>query len=545
MNERQAILDLLLRLCAIPSVSPDGKTEGAAISLIHDHLADLAYFKTHPDHLRLLDLEGDSLGRKALWALVKAERKTADTVVLMGHIDVVAPEPLADVTPLAFDPLAYTEALKAVVLPPVIRADLDSGQWLFGRGVADMKSGVAVETTLLAESAADPSGLSCNVALLVVPDEETNSLGMTGSLPHLVRFQEEGLHFLACIDAEPTVTTGEGEQAAIHLGSIGKINPFFLCLGRRAHVGEYYDGLSGALIGSHLNTILDGNPDLTDRLDGVAYPGYASIWQRDLRADYGATLADRQALLYSRLTVDSLPSGLLAELTEAALEAQRRALAQIDEAAKTFSRHRPRPVVPPGGEPRVLTYDSLVGQARRSGVDVEALLARSLKRLPEGTDPRLAALEAASELLDASGEKGPLVVVGFLFPFYPHRVNGGASPGDRRMAAVAEAVAEEAERRFRRELALRPLFEGVSDLSYCGFGGEREELDLLARNVPGWGPLYSLPTEALASLDMAILNLGPLGRDAHKSTERVFLPYLLDELPHLFRKALTAAASFR
>jgi arginine utilization protein RocB len=44
---------------------------------------------------------------------------------------------------------------------------------------------------------------------------------------------------------------------------------------------------------------------------------------------------------------------------------------------------------------------------------------------------------------------------------------------------------------------------------------------------------------------MAILNLGPLGRDAHKSTERVFLPYLLDELPHLFRKALTAAASFR
>lgn len=545
MERSQRILDLLLALCSVPSVSPDEKTEGAVVELLRQRLAEEPYFKSRPDNLRLLDLENDRLGRKALWALVEAEKKTDATVLLMGHIDVVAPEPLGDLERLAFDPQAYTKALKGQLLPEDARDDLDSGQWLFGRGTADMKSGVAVEATLIAEAAADPSRLPCNVALLAVPDEETNSLGMTGSLPYLIRLQKEGMRFLACIDAEPTIATGEREQARIYLGSIGKINPFFLCLGRRAHIGEYYDGLSGALIGSHLNTLLDGNADLADRLDGVIYPGYASIWQRDLRPDYGATLADRQALLYSRLTVDSLPSKLMRELQEVALEAQRRALDQVKASAEVFSRHRPRPVTPDLGSPRVMTYEELKGRVRQAGIDVEAVVNAVVSRLPDEADPRLIALESASALLDASGEKGPLVVVGFLFPYYPHRINGGSSEGDRRMLAVAEAVAEAARKRFGRELALRPVFEGVSDLSYCGFDGGKAELDLLAINVPGWGRLYELPTDTLTSLDIPILNLGPLGKDAHKSTERVYLPYLLEELPCLFETALSEAATFR
>ncbi|QTX32268.1 M20/M25/M40 family metallo-hydrolase [Aminithiophilus ramosus] len=544
MERREKILELLFDLCRIPSVSPDAEGELAVVNLLRDRLAREPYFADSGGDLRLLDLENDPLERKALWALVRAEPPTEATILLMGHIDVVAPEPLADLQRLAFDPRAYTEALKEIVLPRKIDDDLRSGQWLFGRGVADMKGGVAVETILLAEASHRPATLPCNVALLVVPDEETSSLGMTGSLPHLVRLQEEGLRFLGCIDAEPTVTTGEGEEASIHLGSIGKINPFFLCLGRRAHVGEYYEGLSGALIGSHLNTILDGNADLTDRLDGVAYPGYASIWQRDLRPDYGATLADRQGLLYSRLTVDGLPSDLMEELTAAALEAQRRALSQIDASARSFSFHRPRPVTPPAGEPRVVRYETLLDQASAAGVDVTSLTETVLEKR-KSEDPRLAALEIASALLDASGERGPLIVVGFLFPYYPHRINGGRSEGDRRMAAVAQAVAEAARSRFGRHLGLRPLFEGVSDLSYCGFSADRAELDLLARNVPGWGRLYRFPLEALASLDIPILNVGPLGRDAHKSTERVHLPYLLDELPSLLEVAMAEAAAFR
>ena len=544
MKRREKILELTLALCRVPSVSPDGKTERAVMTLLQDHLAKEPYFAEHKEDLKFLDLENDPLGRKALWALVRAEPPTDKTVLLMGHLDVVPPEPLPDLERLAFDPPAYTEALKGIPLKSDIEKDLRSGDWLFGRGVADMKSGVAVEATLLAEASTRPSTLPCNVALLAVPDEEISSLGMTGSLPHLARFQEEGLRFLACIDAEPTVTTGEGEEPCIHLGSIGKINPFFLCLGRRTHVGEYYEGLSGALIGSHLNTLLDGNADLTDRLDGVAYPGYASIWQRDLRPDYGATVADRQGLLYSRLTVDSLPSKLMKELSEAAMEAQRRTLAQIEASAKSFSLHRPRPVLPSLGEPRVMPYKDLLERASEAKIDVAALTEATLERLGDA-DPRLVALEIVSALLDALGEKGPLVIVGFLFPYYPHQVNGGQSEGDRRMVAVAEAVATAARDRFGRELALRPLFEGVSDLSYCGFSGDRAELDLLARNVPGWGRLYRFPVEALASLDIPILNLGPLGRDAHKSTERVYLPYLLDELPDLLETALIETAAFR
>jgi arginine utilization protein RocB len=58
-------------------------------------------------------------------------------------------------------------------------------------------------------------------------------------------------------------------------------------------------------------------------------------------------------------------------------------------------------------------------------------------------------------------------------------------------------------------------------------------MDVFARNMPGWGKLYSLPTDALAELDIPVLNLGPLGRDAHKNTERIHLRYTLEVFPHL------------
>jgi len=136
-------------------------------------------------------------------------------------------------------------------------------------------------------------------------------------------------------------------------------------------------------------------------------------------------------------------------------------------------------------------------------------------------------------MVELCGLAGPLVVVGFLPPWYPHRSSLGDSEGERIAAWAARETVREAEIRFGETLQLRPFFEGVSDLSYCGFQGPPSEMDVFARNMPGWGKLYSLPTDALAELDIPVLNLGPLGRDAHKNTERIHLRYTLEVFPHL------------
>ena len=110
------------------------------------------------------------------------------------------------------------------------------------------------------------------------------------------------------------------------------------------------------------------------------------------------------------------------------------------------------------------------------------------------------------------------------------------------MARAAAEVARLAREAFQVSLEIRPFFEGVSDLSYCGFQGAPEEMDAFARNMPGWGCPYRIPTEALAELDIPVLNLGPLGKDAHKNTERIHLPYYLDVYPRLLEAAVRLAA---
>jgi len=238
---------LLLDMLRIPSVSPSPEHENRVTRLLYDTLAVLPYFREHPEDLRLLPLEDDPFGRNFLFAFVRRPGPTAETVILAGHADVVSAEACGELAPFAFDPEEYTRRLEDVALPEDARRDLESGEWLFGRGVADMKSGLAAGIELLAEAASDPGSLGANLLALAVPDEENNSAGMLAASAQLARRQkEEGLRYRACIELEPTFAGGEWALPSIYLGSIGKINTFFFCAGKETHVGEYYEGFGAA-----------------------------------------------------------------------------------------------------------------------------------------------------------------------------------------------------------------------------------------------------------------------------------------------------------
>ena len=229
---------LLLDMLRIPSVSPSPEHENRVTRLLYDTLAVLPYFREHPEDLRLLPLEDDPFGRNFLFAFVRRPGPTAETVILAGHADVVSAEACGELAPFAFDPEEYTRRLEDVALPEDARRDLESGEWLFGRGVADMKSGLAAGIELLAEAASDPGSLGANLLALAVPDEENNSAGMLAASAQLARRQkEEGLRYRACIELEPTFAGGERALPSIYLGSIGKINTFFFCAGKETHVG--------------------------------------------------------------------------------------------------------------------------------------------------------------------------------------------------------------------------------------------------------------------------------------------------------------------
>jgi arginine utilization protein RocB len=80
------------------------------------------------------------------------------------------------------------------------------------------------------------------------------------------------------------------------------------------------------------------------------------------------------------------------------------------------------------------------------------------------------------------------------------------------------------------------IFQGITDLSFTGFQGKAEELAPLAANTPLWGRGYDLPLSELRKIDIPCVILGPIGKDAHKITERVELDYSFNVFPSILQK---------
>jgi len=528
----------LLSLVAIPSVSPSPRENDVA-QYIYDRLMKLEYFRKNPWDLQVLPCEKDLLRRSLVFAIVRAQPTTPKTIILTGHMDVVSPEVYGKMKDLAFAPEELTRKIGEDELDDNARKDLETGEWIFGRGVADMKAGVALCMAKIREAAHDPSALGSNIAVLFVPDEENNSGGMLAAVPYLAEYQEKGLRYLACINTEPTFSMAPDPPPAVYLGSLGKLNAFFYCIGFQSHVGEYYRGLSSGLITSHINLILDGNPQYADSHGDSWYSPYGCIKMNDMREEYSATIVSRGVFAYSYLTSSKKPSEILEDLEHVAMEAQRNALEQYEKNARTFALRSGANNIPVQWEPGVMSYGELEKRARDFfGERFDQFVEYAFNKCPDNADERDKGLRLVHEMTKALGLEGPMVIYGLLPPWYPHRINEEESPEERNLKTVAQDIMKTSRKDFDQEMELKKFYEGVSDLSYCGYTGGREEVDLFGHNCPVWNRLYHFPSEELVKLRIPIMNLGPMGKDLHKRTERIYLPYYMEVLPKLMGLAI-------
>ena len=412
---------LLLDMLRIPSVSPSPEYENRVTRLLYERLAVLPYFREHPEDLCLLPLDSDPFGRNFLFAFVRRPEPTAETVILAGHVDVVSVEACGELAPFAFDPEEYTRRLKDVALPEDAGCDLESGEWLFGRGVADMKSGLAAGVDLLMEEARNPQGLEANLLLLAVPDEENNSAGMLAASAELARIQkEEGLRYLTCIELEPTFAGGERALPSIYLGSIGKINTFFFCAGKETHVGEYYEGFGAAPVISRINLALEGDPRYADSLGGRAYPPFGCMRQTDLRREYSATIMTKAFSFYSYLTATKLPGRILDEMRAVAEEALYEAIETHERNAEAFARMNGAEGPSQKWNPTVLSFDELERMAEeKTGAEYPAFIEDVLSQASSGADERTKAVSLVEAMVEFCGLFGAACRLRFLASVVP------------------------------------------------------------------------------------------------------------------------------
>ena len=82
------------------------------------------------------------------------------------------------------------------------------------------------------------------------------------------------------------------------------------------------------------------------------------------------------------------------------------------------------------------------------------------------------------------------------------------------------------------------FFPSLSDSSYLAIDDSEQAIEVLRKNFPQMEQLYPLPFSQMKKLGIKAVNFGVHGKDAHKWTERLYMPYSFEVLPKLIRKTL-------
>ena len=510
---------------------------------VYETLAELDYFRLHPDNLRLLPVREDELGRNGVFALIEGSRSPSKkTLLCIGHIDTVGVADYGGLQPIATDPAALKQKLTAATKfsEPAL-SEILSADWLLGRGILDMKTGVAALMVMVEHFSRCPEKLTGNLVFCAVPDEEGNSAGMLSAVQDLAQLQaERGWDFTAAIDTDfMTFRYPEDENRYVYVGTTGKLLPCFFIYGEETHVGEPFNGLDANLLASEVMRRIDLATDLCDIADGeVALPPI-SLHQRDNKTEYSVQTANTVNLYFNWPTHSSEPAEVLAKCRVKAVEAFEAVIAHLNAEYEKFCRMSHIPFRRLPWETNVLTYDELYRQVKAEmGDEIDRILEGVIEQLRgRNADDREVSMAIVDEVHKHCSDKNSKIVVYFAPPYYPHNfVRDGDARSDILLAAVGRAVAE-ARSVYDYPIVTRRFYPYISDLSYCGIAAA-EHMGKLTENMPAWQLTYHLPVQAIQAISMPVVNIGPYGKDAHKLSERVCVNYSFDAMPLILQRTM-------
>ena len=493
-------------------------------------LLERPFFAEHPGEVWLERTLDDPFERHVVYALVRGGGP--DTVMLTGHYDVVSVDNYGPDAPLAFSPDQLNDALRRSLSPerdaPAL-SDLESGEYLFGRGILDMKSGLAAGLAVLEQHAKE--GRAGNVLFVAVPDEEDSSHGMRSAarqLPEIVR--RRGLALRCAVNLDAEVDSGSGEQGqAVFLGSVGKVLPTLLLLGRPTHAGAPFDGVSAALLMAEVVRRIELHPDFIDP-SPEAGPPPVLLQLSDGKPQYDVTTPEAVWLAFNLLLRERGPRQVTQVLRRAVQAGMDAALGEMQARAQAFGapfRSAPAPV---------LGYAELLGLVEARGGEaalkrLEALAAQEAARVLDW--PRLCQRLTLAAVREA-GLSGPAAILGFGSLPYPAVRLGEDAAAEALLAAVNHAR-QWVEAECGVSVKLRPFFPGVSDMSFLGGGWAAGDEALLRANTPAWAQRLGSGSASFGvpSFGVPVVNAGPWGRDYHQRGERVNTPYAFGVLPKL------------
>lgn len=403
--------------------------------------------------------------------------------------------------------------------------DLASGRFVPGRGLLDMKAGLAAGLAAMAAFAEAP-GAPGNLLFVAVPDEESASAGARGGAAALDGIaRARGLSFRAAINLDAIADDGDGSAGrVVALGTVGKVLPWAFVAGAPVHSGFPLRGISAAVLAGAIAQRLEWAPELTD--EGASEPGtpVSLLSLRDGKRGYDVTTPATAFATWNVLSHRRDPATVLDAVEGLAREAVEECVSAL-RARAALSGQIPGLIGGPVEVP-VIRFGALLAEvrARHPGIDAE-IDAEARRLAGEGLSLPESCQALAGLLWRRSGRAGPAVLLGLgSTPYLATHLR------DETVHRAVDALVAEAPARHGTSIRAVDYFAGISDMS---FWGEADEAAFarLARDTPAWDARVTLGEGSLALVPT--VNLGPWGRDYHTPLERIEAEYGFRVLPAL------------
>ena len=538
-NTKEGILELIYSLVKVPSVTGT-RGELRMEEELAVILREMPYFQNYPDRIYRKEIPGDVLNRKAIAAFYKGSNSSKKTIILLSHYDVVGVEDYGRLSPLAFSPLECTSAMVGEKLPDDAKKDLKSGEWIFGRGIMDMKAGLAIQLALLSEIV-EKQDLEHNLLFLATPDEERYSAGMFAGVELIKEIRDQyQLNLEVAICSEPSFGAYPGDRSKyFYTGSVGKLLPLIFCVGTETHVGEPLEGLNAAWMAGVVAERLELSLAFLEQEFGEQNPLPTILKLMDLKEAYNVQTPTAAYVLANILTLKQTPEEVIKKLKTIAEESsqyiEERLSAIYDSLG--YGQHETRkPIM----KPKIFTYHELVekGTAQFGDVFVKEINAKvALLEQDSGMNMAKLTAEIADTVATFFKAEAPFYMIMLSPPYYPHVYLDG-DIRDKNAKRLVEDCVRIAEEQFNERIKIKSYFPGLSDVSYCRLRDPDLVMPILENEMPLYRKGYNLPLSVIGGLDIPAINIGPYGKDAHKRTERLHIPFSTEVVPKLLKHAV-------
>lgn len=534
----EEMLQIAKEMVEIPSINTtEGEKEIG--EYIEYFIRNIPYFQLHPEQVIVKELKNDELHRRNVLALLIGEKDdTSSTLLFHGHTDTVGLEGFGKLEKWACKPQELMERLKDVELPGEVEKDLLSGDYMFGRGACDMKSGDAVFLGILKEACEHPEELRGNIVVSFNPVEENLHTGVIEATDILLKLRKKyNLEYIMAINNDYICPLYPNDTVkTIYTGVVGKLLPCFYVQGKETHVGQCFEGLDASMIAASILRKIHMNHEFSDEYKGeYSYPP-SVLKLKDLKPWYNVQTAKDALVYFNYFVHNSSVEKITEKLKKVAEEAFEEVVNKVHQEAEWFCNVSSQEICKYEYKTQVYTYDELYAVALKSnGFDINYLKQIEKKQIRDKVDSREVPVEMIRYLLRAANITSPAIVLYYAPPYCPHNT---LQEKDNKLISSIKQIASEVTEETGEQYRMMKFFPSLSDSSYLRIDDNDDSIKFLIDNFPAFDMLYPLPIDNIKKLDIPAVNFGCYGKDAHKWTERVNIPYTFGILPKLIWKTI-------